>query len=174
MTAPAPTEPVVAANQVVSMNYVLTNPQGEVLDQSEGSPLEYLQGHGNIISGLEKAMEGHKVGDKFTVTIPTKEAYGEVDPQRRFDVDKADLGSAGEPQVGMMARLSTDQGVFIARIAEVKEDKVTFDANHPLAGVDLTFQVEVVGLRPATEEEIKAGGLHSGCGGNCHSCSGCH
>ncbi|MGM9991330.1 MAG: peptidylprolyl isomerase [Candidatus Bruticola sp.] len=161
-------------NCVVGINYILTDADGKILDQSEGQPLEYLHGHHNIIVGLEKAMEGHKVGDKFKVTIPAEEAYGQSDPDRIFEIDRSDLGSAGEPKVGMMARLSTDQGMIIARITEVSEEKVVFDANHPMAGIDLTFEVEVVSIRQATEEEIANGGLHNGCGGDCHSCGGCH
>ncbi len=164
----------IANDHVVGINYILTDKDGKLLDQSDGEPLEYLHGHHNIIVGLEKALEGHKVGDKFKVTIPAKEAYGERDPERIFDVARADLGSAGEPKVGMMARLSTNQGMIVARIIEVSSEKVVFDANHPMAGVDLTFEVEVVSLRPGTKEEIAQGSLHSSCGGDCHSCGGCH
>lgn len=165
---------IIAKDCVVGMNYHLTNKKGEVLDDSEGTPLEYLQGHQNIIDGLDKAMEGHKTGDKFTVTIPAKDAYGEVNPSLIIPVDREQIGTAaGEPQVGMGAKLSTDMGMIMARIIEVTDKEVIFDANHPLAGEDLTFDVEVVSIRKATEEEIKNGGLHSHCSGSCSSCHGC-
>ena len=169
-------EEIIAAakDTVAAINYVLTNAEGTVLDQSEGEPLEYLQGHNNIITGLEEAMEGKKPGDKFKVTIPAAKAYGELDPARRFAVKREEMGIDTDPKVGMMARLSTDEGTMIARIVEVNSKEIVFDANHPLAGVDLTFDVEVVSVRKATEEEIAQGGLHSSCGGDCHSCGGCH
>ena len=174
MTTSSENTQVVATDQVVGIKYVLTNPKGEVIDKTEDEPLEYLHGHSNLIIGLEKALEGHKVGDKFTVTVAAKDAYGEVDPERIFEVSREELGSAGEPKVGMMARLSTNDGMLLARIVEVTPEKVVFDANNRMAGVDLTFQVEITSLRPGTAEEIERGGLHSSCSGDCGSCGGCH
>lgn len=165
---------VVCKDCVVGINYVLTNPDGIILDQSDGEPLEYLQGRRNIIDGLEEAMEGRRVGDKFKVTVPAEKAYGKYNPEYRFSVSRKDMGLENEAAVGMLARLSTDEGTMIARIVEVNDDKIVFDSNHRLAGMDLTFEVEVVSLRPGTKEEIANGGLHSGCGGNCQSCGGCH
>lgn len=164
----------VSKDCVVGINYVLTNPDGIILDQSDSEPLEYLQGHRNIIDGLEEAMEGRRVGDKFKVTVPAEKAYGKYNPEYRFSVSRKDMGLENEVSVGMLARLSTEDGTMIARIVEVNDDKIVFDSNHRLAGVDLTFEVEVVSLRPGTKEEIANGGLHSGCGGDCQSCGGCH
>ena len=166
---------IVSKNTVVSIKYTLTNGKGEILDKSTEEPLEYLQGHGNIIEGLEEALEGKKAGDKFKITIPAEKAYGKVDPEKIFEIDKDDIGKdSDEMRIGMMASLGTEDGMILAHIIDITEDKVIFDANHALAGVDLTFDVEVANIRPATDTEIANGGLHTGCSGNCHSCGGCH
>ncbi|MBQ7501250.1 peptidylprolyl isomerase [bacterium] len=173
MTESTAAQATVGKDCVVGIHYKLTNPEGIILDQSDGEPLEYLQGHHNLIIGLEEAMEGRKVGDKFKVTIPAEKAYGKYDPKSRFSVKREDMGLENQVAVGMPVRLTTDNGIIFAHIVEISADKIVFDSNHHLAGVDLTFDVEVVSLRPATKEEIANGGLHTGCGGNCHSCSGC-
>lgn len=166
---------VITKNTVVSIKYTLTNGQGEIIDKSDEEPLEYLQGHRNIIDGLEEALEGKKIGDKFKVTIPAEKAYGKVDPEKIFEIDKDDIGKdSDEMRVGMMASLGSEDGMILARIIDITDKQVIFDANHVLAGVDLTFEVEVTNVRPATDAEIANGGLHTGCGGNCHSCGGCH
>ncbi|MBQ7567287.1 peptidylprolyl isomerase [bacterium] len=164
---------MITKDKVVAIKYVLTDKGGVILDETEGEPLEYLHGHRNLIPGIEKALEGHKEGDKFDAVIPPKDAYGEYDEELIIKVDRSVMG-AGEPKVGMMARLLTDQGPMIARITEVNDKEVTFDANHEMAGKELHFAIEVVSVRPGTPEEIEAGSLHSGCGGSCGSCSGCH
>lgn len=167
---------MITKDQVVAIHYTLTDIDGKLLDKSGEKPLEYLHGHQNLIPGMEKELEGHKDGDKLDVIIPAKEAYGEFDKEKVFKVDRAIMGP-GEPKVGMMARLMTDEGPMIARIAEVSDKEVTFDANHELAGQDLHFVIEVVSVRPGTAEEIAAGSLDMGCGGGCSGCSdcaGCH
>lgn len=169
---------MVKKDQLVSINYVLTDDKGQILDQSQDEPLDYIHGHGLIISGLEKALEGHKAGDKLEVNIPAKDAYGEYDAERCLAVDRDQIGD-GEPKVGMMARLSTDDGIIVARIIKVTDKEVVFDANHPLAGKALNFSVEIATVRPATEEELQmAHGCGHDCGddgcSSCHSCSGCH
>ncbi len=164
---------MIAKDKVVAIHYTLTDKQDHIIDESNEEPLEYLHGHGNLIPGLEKELEGHKAGDKLDVVIPAKDAYGEINPELVFAVDRAMMTQA-EPKVGMMARLATDEGMMIARIVKVSDKEVTFDANHELAGVDLHFKVEVVSVRAGTEEEIAAGHLHSGCGGDCSGCGGCH
>lgn len=164
---------MITKDMVVGINYVLTDKDGNELDRSHEKPLEYLHGHHNLIPGMEKALEGHKVGDKFEVTIPAKEAYGEVNPELIFPVERKLMGE-GEPQVGMMARLMTDEGPMIARIVAVSDTEVTFDANHELAGQELHFAIEVASERPGSEAEINAGSLHTSCGGDCSGCHGCH
>lgn len=158
---------MIEKDQVVSMNYTLTDGKGNVLDESGGEPLHYLHGHGNIIPGLEKAMDGMNVGDKKRVEVPAKEAYGEHDPELRFAVDRSAFGG-NEPRPGMTIELRDNTGRRImARILEVSEKEVQLDANHPLAGQDLTFDVEVTGVRPATAEEVSHGHVH-GPGGHHH------
>lgn len=169
---------MVKSDHIVSIQYTLKNAKGDIIDKStENEPLEYLHGHHVIVPGLEKAMEGHKVGDTFSVVVSPAEGYGEYDSELLYSVSRKELGD-GVPRVGMYARLSTDTGMAIARITKVTDEEVVFDANHSLAGEELHFDIEVVGSRKATAEEIANGGVHShaSCGdGSCHGdCSGCH
>lgn len=165
---------MITKDKVVAIRYKLTDKDGKTIDESSEEPLEYIHGHHNLIPGLEKELEGHKIGDKLDVVIPAKEAYGEYDEEKVFDVERKLMGQ-GVPQVGMMARLMTDEGPMIATIVEVNDDTVKFDANHELAGQDLHFEVEVISIRLGTPEEIEAGRLHRGCGGDCSGCGGgCH
>lgn len=152
---------------VVAMNYTLTDGTGNVLDQSSGEPLHYLHGHDNIIPGLEKAMTGMAVGEKKRVEVPAKEAYGEYDPELCFALGRDAFG-ARTPEPGMVVELSGPGGRrMMARILEVAGEEIKLDPNHPLAGKDLTFDVEVTGVRPATPEELSHGHVH-GPGGHHH------
>lgn len=154
-------------NKVVQIEYTLKDHQGEVMDASEGEPLAYLHGHHNLISGLENALEGKAVGDKFTVTVPAAEAYGEIDPSLIQQVP-GDLFEGVETlEVGMRFEAHAEHGVESVVIAAIEGDLVTVNANHPLAGHDLTFDVEVIGIRDAAEEEIEHGHAH-GIGGHQH------
>ena len=165
---------MITKDTVVAIHYRLTNKDGELIDESNPEqPLEYIHGHHNLIPGMEAGLEGRKAGDKFDIVIPAKDAYGEIDPEKVFAVDRSMLGE-GEPKVGMMARLRTDDGYAIARIVKVTDKEVFFDANHELAGQELHFKVEVVSVRPGTEEEIAMGRLPHKCGGDCGDCGGCH
>ncbi len=154
-------------NNVAQIEYTLTNAEGEVMDASNGNPLAYLHGHHNLIPGLEKALEGKTKGDKFTVTIPASEAYGErVDalvqtvPSNMFQgVDKLEVGMRFEAQ--------SEQGMHSVEITKIEGDQITVDGNHPMAGLPLTFEVEVIDVRSATEEEIEHGHAH-GKGGHQH------
>lgn len=159
----------IANNTVVSFDYTLTNPQGEVIDSSKGqAPLTYLHGAGNIIPGLESQMLGKQPGDAFVANVPAAQAYGErredlvqVFPRTAFPVGV-------EIAVGTQFQAQTDQGHPITcRVVNVGEEQVTIDANHQLAGVPLTFDVKVVDVRAATEEEIAHGHVH-GPGGHHH------
>ena len=154
--------------KVVSFHYTLTDPNGEVLDKSIGQdPLFYLHGRGFIIAGLEKEMEGKSVGDKFKATIPAAEAYGE----RRDDLiqgfPKSEFEDATKIQVGSQFEVDTPNGTMILTVIEEKDEEFILDGNHPLAGVDLTFDVEVMEVRDATEEELSHGHAH-GPGGHDH------
>lgn len=159
---------VIAQDTVVTFNYTLTNEQGEVLDQSNGEPLAYLHGHGNIIAGLEAELLGKKVGDKFTATIAPADAYGEYMAEAVQEVPRVNFQGVDNIQVGMQFQTQTEDGhVMLVTVKDVTDDVVIVDANHPLAGVELTFDVEVVGVRPATDEELAHGHAH-GAGGHHH------
>lgn len=165
----------VTKDRVVSLSYTLTDPQGKVLDSSEDTgPLAYLHGNDNIISGLEKALEGKNEGDAFKVTVKAAEAYGERDEGLVVNVPRARFQGVASIEAGMQFEAETAEGSRLVTVTKVSDDMVTVDANHALAGIDLTFDVSVVAVRAASEEEIKHGHPHSehshggcGCGGDC-------
>ena len=155
----------IANEVVVEFHYTLTDNDGKVLDQSqERGPLAYIQGKQNIVPGLEKQMEGKKVGDKFTAKVPCAEGYGEFQEGMIQAVDKTQFDGVDNLQIGMQFQVDTEQGMIVVQVKEIQDDKVVLDGNHPLAGVDLTFEVEVVSLREATAEEAEHGHLHMGAG----------
>ena len=153
---------LIGDNLVVSMHYKLTDNEGNVLDSSEGSePLTYLHGAGNIIPGLEKALVGKVEGDTQQVTVEPAEGYGEVMPELTQTVDKAAFQGVESVEVGMSYEAQTSDGsVQHIVVTKVDGEQVTVDANHPLAGVVLNFDVEIVSVREATEEEISHGHVH--------------
>lgn len=154
--------PVINVNQVVSIHYTLTNDAGEVIDSSrDGEPLLYLHGHGNIIPGLENALEGLGVGDTLKVTVAPAEAYGERDDEAVFAVPRSELPPGFDAPEGEMVRAQAEDGsVQHLIVLESREDEVLFDGNHPLAGETLHFDVEIIDLRPATREEQSHGHVH--------------
>ena len=151
----------------VSFHYTLTNTSGEQLDSSRGEePLLYLHGAGNIISGLEAAMAGKAVGDSFTVTIPPTDGYGELVPEMVQVVSKK-MFEGMDVEVGMQFHADVNYGSGVITVTEINGDDVTIDGNHPLAGETLIFDVEVVDVRPATEDELAHGHIHgAGCNHN--------
>ena len=153
--------------KVVSFHYTLTNAQGDVLDQSQEHPMPYLHGAGNIIPGLEKELAGKKVGDKLTVNVPAAEAYGEYHEQLVNDVPREAFQGVDQIEPGMQFQADTPEGVQVITVKAVNGETVTVDANHPLAGQDLNFDVEIVEVREATEEESAHGHVH-GVGGHHH------
>lgn len=151
----------ISQGSVVSIDYTLKNDSGEVLDASrDGSPLLYLHGRGNIIGGLEKALEGKQSGDSVEVRIAPEEAYGPVNEQLRQAVPRDRFQGVEDLQVGMRFQAGTDQGPVSVQIVAVEEDTVTVDGNHPLAGQHLNFTVKVVDVRQASEDEIAHGHVH--------------
>jgi FKBP-type peptidyl-prolyl cis-trans isomerase SlyD len=149
----------ITRDKIVSMNYTLTDNAGKVLDASNGEPLEYLQGHQNIIPGLETALEGLKPGDRKQVIVQPTEAYGQHNPELIFSLPLGQFG--GEtPQTGMMVQLQSPEGEMMATIVKIENEQVTLDANHPLAGQTLNFDVEIVGVRTASQEELSHGHPH--------------
>ncbi|MCQ4273191.1 peptidylprolyl isomerase [Pseudomonas kuykendallii] len=160
---------LIAANKAVSIDYTLTNDAGEVIDSSAGgAPLAYLQGAGNIIVGLEKALEGKKVGDQVKVAIEPEDAYGEYSAELVTTLSRAMFEGVDELEVGMQFHASgPDGGMQIVTIRDLDGDDVTVDGNHPLAGQRLNFDVTVVDVRDASAEEIAHGHIH-GEGGHHH------
>lgn len=151
----------IAKNAVVAIDYTLTDADGQVLDSSESrGPLSYVHGAGNIIPGLEQALEGKDEGEKVNVTVPPEQAYGQRDDNLIQRVPKKLFAETAEPQPGMQFQAQGPQGTQLLTVVEVEEDQVTVDANHPLAGKKLNFDVAVVNVRDATEEEIEHGQVH--------------
>jgi FKBP-type peptidyl-prolyl cis-trans isomerase SlyD len=155
-------------NKVVQINYLLTDADGNQMDASNGEPLAYLHGHHNLIPGLEAELTGKQAGDKFTATIPAEEAYGEKqDHLVQSGVPKDMFQGVEKLEVGMRFEAQSEQGFHSVVITEISEETVTVDGNHEMAGMDLTFEVEVIDIRDATEEEISHGHAH-GAGGHQH------
>jgi FKBP-type peptidyl-prolyl cis-trans isomerase SlyD len=158
----------IADRCVVSMHYTLTNDRGEVLDSSDGrEALVYLQGAGNIIPGLESALVGKQVGDKLTVKVAPQDGYGERDARMVQDVPRRAFQGVKDIKVGMRFQTQGPQGPTSIVVTRVAGDMVTVDGNHPLAGENLNFAVEITAVREASEEELAHGHVH-GEGGHHH------
>lgn len=154
----------IAHNDVVTIYYTLKDDADKVIDSSSGGePLAYLHGHGNIIPGLERELAGKSVGDRLTVRVPPAEGYGEYDRALVQKVPRRALKGIANLRVGLRLQAG-HQAVTVTHIAG---DMVTLDGNHPLAGQNLNFDVEIAGVRPATEEELAHGHVH-GDGGHHH------
>ncbi|MPW37575.1 peptidylprolyl isomerase [Vibrio sp. B1Z05] len=162
-------------NSVVSLAYQVKLEEGVVVDQAGvDAPLDYLHGHNNLVVGLEKALAGRAVGDKFSVTVSPEEAYGEHSDAMVQRVPANVFQGVDELEVGMRFLADTDQGQIPVEITEVDGDEVVVDGNHMLAGQTLTFDVEVVAIREATEEEVAHGHIHreGAHGHDDHECCG--
>jgi len=158
----------IAKDSVVSIHYTLKDDAGEVIDSSAGSdPLTYLHGHGNIVSGLENALEGKETGNKLAVAVPPAEGYGDYNKDLVQKVPLRSLKGIPNVRVGMQLQAQTEQGTRVVTVTNVQSDMVTIDGNHPLAGKALNFDVEVTEVRSATEEELSHGHVH-GPGGHHH------
>lgn len=158
----------IAAQKVVHIHYTLTNDDGEVLDTSENhGPLAYIHGAGNIIPGLESALTGRIVGDKFQVSIAPEDAYGPRDDDLIQSVPKSAFQGVDEILPGMQFQAQSPEGLQLLTVLGVDEDEVILDGNHPMAGITLTFDVEVANIRDATTEELDHGHVH-GAGGHHH------
>lgn len=159
---------VIEKNKVVSIAYVLKDESGETLDSSgSGDPLVYLHGHSNIIPGLERELEGKKAGDKVSAVVKPADAYGEYDKEMVAKVPKASFEGTDDLAIGMQFEAHDPSGVRIVTVTDIEGDTVTVDANHPLAGVTLHFEVSIADVREASPEELKAGHIHSGCECGC-------
>lgn len=152
---------VVENDVVVSMGYKLTV-DGEVVDSSEDSePIEFLQGYQNIVPGLEKAVYGMKAGESKHVVVSAAEGYGELDEEAFVEIPRKDFPEDIPLEIGLDLQVRNDDGTAMeATIVEVTDEIVKLDFNHPLAGKELTFDVTIVELRAATEEELEHGHVH--------------
>ena len=158
----------VAGQKVVAIRYTLKGDGGEVLDASvDGEPLVYLHGFGNIIPGLEAALEGKSAGDKVSVTVTPEQGYGLRDEGLVQSVARSAFPGVDELAPGMRFQAGGPQGTRVVVITQVAKDLVTVDANHPLAGQTLHFEVELATVRDATREELEHGHVH-GAGGHHH------
>lgn len=158
----------ITKEKVVAIHYTLKNNTGEVIDSSEGKdPLYYLHGFGNLIPGMEEGLEGKSQGDKLELKISPEKGYGQRDDRAVQQVPKSAFGGA-DVQVGMQFQASGEEGhPIVVSVTAVDGDSVTVDANHPLAGVELNFKVEVMDVRDASSEELAHGHVH-GPGGHHH------
>ncbi|RLU00361.1 peptidylprolyl isomerase [Ketobacter sp.] len=152
---------------VVQFHYTLSEAGNELESTQGGEPMAYLHGHQNIIPGLEKAMAGKQEGDSFSVTIEPAEAYGERKDGATQRIPLKHMQGAKKWRPGMTAWVQTEQGQRQVTVVKVGKFNADCDLNHPLAGKTLTFDVQIVGLRPATEDE-KAHGHAHGVGGHHH------
>lgn len=146
---------------VVIIDYTLTV-EGQVVDSTEGDePLQFLQGHQNIIPGLERELSGMKIGDNKQVVVQPTEAYGDIDPENVIEVPRSEFPSEIPLETGIELEVKNADGeVLSAVIADVTPNSVKLDFNHPLAGKQLTFDVTIVDLRSATDEELAHGHVH--------------
>jgi FKBP-type peptidyl-prolyl cis-trans isomerase SlyD len=155
-------EPTLVADDiVVTMDYTLIV-DGEIVDSSEeDGPIQFLQGHGNIIPGLEAHLGGLTIGEGLDVSVAAKDAYGEFDPEQIVDVPLSEFPEeiCVEPGVELEMK-DTDGDLLYARIVTVGKSRVKLDFNHPLAGKELNFTVTIVGLRQPTPEELEHGHVH--------------
>jgi len=158
----------ITADRVVTIHYTLKDDKGAVLDSSAGGePLAYIQGHGNLVAGLEKALEGKQDGNTLAVLVSPEEGYGTRNEELIQRVPKRALQGSGEIKKGMQFQARTEDGMRVFTVTALAGDMVTLDGNHPLADQTLHFDVEVVGVREATTEELEHGHVH-GAGGHHH------
>ncbi len=152
----------IAEKCVVSIHYTLTNDQGEELDSSSGGePFKYLHGAGNIVPGLERALDGKTSGDTLDVALEPKDAYGDVNPDLVQQVPRSAFDTKTDIEPGMQFQAQNQQGeVRLITVTEVGEGVVTVDGNHPLAGQVLHFAVSIEAVRAATDVEIERGHAH--------------
>jgi FKBP-type peptidyl-prolyl cis-trans isomerase SlyD len=158
----------IAADRVVLIHYTLKDDAGAVIDSSAGAePLAYIQGHGNLVAGLEKALEGKQDGDAVAVSVAPADGYGLHDAALIQRVPRRAMQGAGEIKKGMQFQARTDDGMRMFTVTAVVGDMVTLDGNHPLADKTLHFDVQVLNVREATAEELEHGHVH-GAGGHHH------
>lgn len=151
----------IADNKVVTLNYTLKDNSGTLIDESRDSSFAYLHGASNIIPGLENALTGKTSGDQMNVTIAPEDAYGLRDDTRIESVPREMFPADTELEAGMQFHAQGPNGqAIMVTVVDIEDDKVRIDGNHPLAGVELNFDVEVIDVRDATAEEVEHGHVH--------------
>ena len=161
---------------LVTLEYTLKDDDQNILDSSEQmGPLDYVHGYRQLIPGLEKALAGREVGESFSLTVPPQQGYGEIDPRAVFEASRSQFPPEAQLEVGMEFETSGHHVV----ITEIDGDIIRLDANHPLAGKNLHFDIKITGVRDATPEELEeVQQVFAGCScgsdqGGCGGCSGC-
>ncbi len=148
----------IAPNAHVTLDYVLKDAEGEVLDASDGDdgePIEYVHGYGMLVPGLEAGLAGLRIGEEREILVPADEGYGERDEELVMEVDRSDFPEPSKVAEGdEFVAESPDGDEVVMRVVELRNDSVVVDANHPLAGVALHYSVKVLTVRPATDAEI--------------------
>jgi len=159
----------IGKGRVVRMNYTLRDESGTTIESSQGrEPLTYLHGFGHLIPGLEKTLDGSQAGLQTTVTVPPQDAYGEKDPQAVIRALREDFPEGLTLEPGVAVQTDTPDGPLSFTVVSVEGDEAVLDANHPLAGKTLTFDVEVLEVREATADEIAHGHVHGAGGAHGH------
>jgi FKBP-type peptidyl-prolyl cis-trans isomerase SlyD len=155
--------------RVIGFHYTLTDKGGNVLDSSSGDePLFFLEDSQQIIPGLEKVIALMNVGDKKKIEVKAADAYGDVNPELVVKVKKTQFPPDANLQIGDQFQVNNDQNSPVFTIMSIDPEEVTVDGNHPMAGKDLFFDVEIVGSRPATQEEMSHGHAHGAHGHGGH------
>lgn len=154
----------------VTFHYSLRDPRGQLLDTSSGGdPITFLEGASQIIEGLESQLQELAVGAKARLQVPAAQAYGERDESQVQRVLRVVIPVQGDLKAGDQFQAGDDQFAPVVTVVGVEGDEVILDGNHPLAGVDLTFDVELIARRPATPEELAHGHAHGEGGCGCES-----
>jgi FKBP-type peptidyl-prolyl cis-trans isomerase SlyD len=149
----------------VSILYKLSNDAGTILDQStEDNPLIYLHGQGNIVIGLENALTGKTIGDTLDITVTPDEGYGNREDYMVETVNRSMFEGLDEISIGKQFHAEGNTGPVVVTVTKIEGDEITIDGNHPLAGENLNFAIEVLAIREATEDELTHGHIHGpGC-----------
>ena len=151
-------------NMKVSIHYTLKDETGQIIDSSrDRGPLEFIHGTGQIIPGVEKALEGRKAGEEFTVVVEPEEGYGTRDESLVYKVPKDHFDQIDQIEIGMRFQVNAGDGPHLANVAAIEEDGIVLDGNHPLADMRLHFEISVLDIIKAAREEIEG----------CQSCAGC-
>lgn len=148
----------VVNHKVVTLEYTLRDATGQLIDSSDGKePLSLIQGHGNVFSAVESAIEGHGMGERISLPLTPEQAYGERDPRLVRQVPRSQFRTSAEILPGMQFVRHVDGEEYIVSVIAANETTVSIDANHPLAGQHLQFELVITGIRDAIEEELNSG-----------------